>query len=105
MQPPTNPQHHYLHKHQTVEPQVTQEKFRTPVEFIFSQDGYVLGRLNGKIVKEYSNPNAAKLHDELTKATNTKDKIRIAKEMGEYRIIDLDKEKKVDDFLNNIEKN
>lgn len=78
----------------------TANKFRIPIKGItFSVDGFPVHAEIFKGYREYPNPNAEKLYNEAKKATNLAERIKLLSEMGDYHIVDINKEKLIDKVL------
>lgn len=78
--------------------------FRVPVTIEHTLDGFPLGKITGNFAKEYENPNAKQLYKQLKKSRGIGEKSRLREEMGDYRIVDLNAERKtkIKKFLDKI---
>ena len=87
------------------------DKFRMPVKIIKRADKVPSGmkfwphnyQVSGNFVREYSNPNAKELFEKAQNASTIEEKIKYLEEMGDYKIINVENEKVVENFLKNLD--
>ena len=87
------------------------KKFRLPVTIIENEtlasfsstsvNKYTV--ITDRFVKEFSNPNAEKLYKASQVVSTCKEKMKFLEQMGDFKIIDLEHEKKVKEFLKGID--
>ena len=88
------------------------KKFRIPVKMIKDNtDPIVAGRqyspkdvfVKGNFVKEYSNPKAEEYFYKALETSNLDEKFRYLEKMGDYKIVDISSETKLDSFIKSVD--
>lgn len=82
------------------------KKFRLPIKFEtydrFGSGLFNFRTLPGRYVKEYSNPNAESLYKQALQTTDWKERVRLYREMGQYRVINVSLRERIMDYFNKL---
>ena len=82
------------------------KKFRLPIKFVtydrFCTDLFNFRILPGRYVKEYSNPNAESLYKKALQTTDWKERVRLYREMGQYRVVDVSLKERIKNYFNKL---
>ena len=89
------------------------KKFRLPVRIIkqnaestpYATDSLKKDKeIYGNFVREYDNPKAEELFYKALETTNLEEKFKLLSEMGDYKIVNIEKEQSIDNFMKGIDK-